>query len=216
MKKQNIISTIIVTSVMLIVGIVSMPFLSAEIAIQWNENGVSNTASKLIILIFPALNVIFLALHSQNSKENKKRFDFIILLVSLILFATQAIIILNALEYINMISLNYQIMQTIALLVVGLIICGYGNKIPKFAMNYYCGVKSDFALNNNNLWTKTQRFSGKIWFVSGLAIMLLSFIQWKGITLFTLVIILFIIIIPRIYSKSQYKTENSTKSLDKD
>lgn len=215
MKKQNIISTIIVTSVMLIVSIVSMSYLPDEIAVPWNENGVSNTASKLIILIFPALNIIFLALHSQNSRENRERFDFIILLVSLMLFATQAIIILNALEYINMLSLNYRLMQTIALLVIGLIICGYGNKIPKFAMNYYCGVKSDFAFNNNDLWTKTQRFSVKIWFVSGLVIILLSFIQWKGITLFTLVIILFIIIIPRIYSKSQYKTENSAKSLDK-
>lgn len=53
MKKQDIISTIIVTSVMLIVAIVSLFYLPSEIAVQWNESGISNTASKFLVLIFP-------------------------------------------------------------------------------------------------------------------------------------------------------------------
>ena len=205
MKKQSVISAIVVTTVMLIVAIVSLFYLPLEIAVQWNENGVSNTSSKFLVLAFPALNVLFVALHSQKSKENTSKFDFIGLLVSLILFAAQIIIILNALGQIDMLSLNYGLLQTVALLIVGLIICICGNHIPKFARNYYSGVKSSFALNDNDLWTKTQRFAGKIWFASGLVIMLLSFIQWKGIAFIALGVILLAIVSPRIYSMVHYK-----------
>lgn len=104
-----------------------------------------------------------------------------------------------------MLSLNYGLLQTIALLVIGLIICVCGNHILQFAKNYYCGVKSALAFNDNDLWTKTQRFAGKVWFISGLAIMLLSFIQWKGVTFLALGIILIVIIVPRIYSRMQYQ-----------
>ena len=204
MKKQNIVSTIIVTSVMLIVAIVSLFYLPSEIAVQWNENGVSNTASKFLVLIFPALNVVFIVLNNQKSKEDTGKFNFISLFVALVLFAAQSIITLNALGQLDMLSLNYGLLQTVALLVVGLIICVCGNHIPKFAQNYYCGVKSAFAYNDSDLWTKTQRFAGKVWFISGLAIMLLSFIQWNGMAFLALGIILIVIIVPRIYSRLQY------------
>lgn len=212
MKKQSVISAIVVITVMLIVAIVSLFYLPSEIAVQWNENGVSNTASKFLVLAFPALNVLFVVLHSQKSKEDTGRFDFIGLLVSLILFAAQIIIILNSLGHIDMLSINYRLLQTVALLIVGLIICVCGNHIPKFAKNYYCGVKSSFAFNDNNLWTKTQRFAGKIWFVLGLVIMLLSFIQWNGISFIALGIILLAIVSPRIYSRILYKKSYDKKS----
>lgn len=212
MKKQNIIFTIIVTFVMLIVAIISLFYLPTEIAVQWNENGVSSTASKFLVLIFPALNVVFIILHNQKDKENTSKFDFIIFLVSLILFAAQIMITLNALGHIDMLSLNYGLMQTAALLVVGLTICVCGNHIPKFAKNYYCGMKTAFTSHDNDLWTKTQRFAGKVWFVSGLVIMLLSFIQWKGIAALALGIILIMIVVPRIYSASQYQKTHGDKN----
>lgn len=205
MKKQTFISTIIVTFVMLVVATVSLFYLPAEIAIQWNENGVSSTASKFLVLIFPALNTVFIILHNQKIKGDTSQFDFISLFISLVIFAAQSIVTLNALGQIDMLSLNYGLLQTVALLVAGLIICVCGNHIPKFTKNYYCGVKSSFAFNDNDLWTKTQRFAGKVWFISGLAIMLLSFIQWKGIAFLALGIILIVIIVPRIYSSLKYQ-----------
>ena len=205
MKKKTIISTIIVTFVMLIVAVVSLFYLPSEIAVQWNENGISSTANKFIVLIFPALNVVFIILYNPKSKEDISKSDFINLFVALVLFAAQSIITLNALGQIDMLSLNYGLLQTVALLVVGLMICVCENHIPKFVKNYYCGVKSAFAFKDDNLWTKTQRFAGKVWFISGLIIMILSFIQWKGAAFLALGIILNAIVVPRIYSTSQYK-----------
>lgn len=205
MKRQSNLLTIIVTVVMLITAIISLLFLPSEIAVQWNESGVSNTGSKFFILIFSVFSAIFLVLRNEKVKETAAKNDFVSLLVSLVLFAAQNIITLNALEYINMMSLNYQFMQTIALLIVGLTICICGNYIPKFIKNFYYGVKASFAYADNDLWTKTQRFAGKIWFASGLIIMLLSFIQWKGISLVVLLIILCVIILPRIYSRMQFE-----------
>ncbi|MDE7098503.1 MAG: DUF1648 domain-containing protein, partial [Ruminococcus sp.] len=102
MNKQNNISVMIVTFVMFLSAIVSLFYLPEEIAVQWNENGVSNTASKFLILIFPVLSAVFIVIYNKNSNENTKKSDFIRLTVSLVLFAVQGIIIFNALEYINM------------------------------------------------------------------------------------------------------------------
>lgn len=214
MKKQNIIPTIIVTFVMVIVAMISLVYLPAEIPVQWNENGVSSCANKFLIFVFPLFSVIFLIVHAQKSKETSKKLDFISLLVSLILFAAQSIITLNALEYINMMSLDYKLMQTIALLIIGLIICVCGNHIPKFMKNYYCGVKTSFAYSDSNVWLKTQRFAGKLWFVLGIVIMLLSFIQWEMVSLLVVFIILILIAAPRIYSGFEYKKIAGTKGDD--
>lgn len=206
MKNHNIICGIIVTFVMLIVAVISLFYLPSEIAVQWNENGVSGTAGKFIILIFPALNAVFTALHNQKEYTGKLNFN---LLVSLILFTAQCVILLNALGYIDMLSPDYEFFQRLALLIIGLTVSVCGNHIPKSAKNYYCGVKSSFAFSNNDLWTKTQRFAGKVWFISGLVIMLLPFIQCKSSGFFAAGIVLIMIIIPRSYSMLQYKKYNA-------
>lgn len=59
---------------------------------------------------------------------------------------------------------------------------------------------------------KTQRFAGKVWFISGLAIMLLSFIQWVGVTVLALGIIFVVIVVPRVYSTAKYKKAYSNKN----
>lgn len=204
MNKQNNISVMIVTFVMFLSAIVSLFYLPEEIAVQWNENGVCNTASKFLILAFPVLSAVFIVIHNKNSDENTKKSTFISLIISLILFAVQSIVILNALEYINILYANYQLIQTVSILITGLIICICGNYLPKFINNYYCGMKVSCAYDNSDLWIKIQRFSGKLWFISGLVIMILSFVQHKEISLIVLCIIFCMIIIPRIYGINQY------------
>lgn len=203
MNRQNSISVMIVIFVMFLSAVVSLFYLPEKIAVQWNENGVSNTASKFLILAFPILSAVFIVIHN-NSKESTKKSNGISLIVSLVLFAVQVIVTLNALGYINMLYANYQLIQTISILITGLIICVCGNYMPKFISNYYCGVKVSYAYDNSDLWTKLQRFAGKLWFISGLVIMMFSFIQWNGISLLVLFIILCLVIIPRIYARNQY------------
>lgn len=204
MKIKNSISVITVTFIMFFSAVISMFYLPDEIAVQWNEDGVSNTASKFLILAFPVLSFVFIFLHSRNSEESTKKSGLISLIVSLVLFAVQSIIILNAMGYINMLYADYRLIRTISLLITGLIICACGNYMPKFIKNYYCGVKVPCAYDNSDLWTKIQRFAGKLWFISGLVIMTLSFVQWKGISLIVLCIIFCLIIVPRIYGRNQY------------
>ncbi len=204
MKIKNNVPVMTVTSIMLVSAVISLFYLPDEIAVQWNEDGVSNIASKFLILVFPVFSFAFIFLHSINSEESTEKSGLISLIVSLVLFAMQSIIILNALEYINMLYADYRLIQTISLLITGLIICVCGNYIPKFIKNYYCGVKVPCAYDNGDLWTKIQRFAGKLWFISGLVIMTLSFVQLKGISLIVLCIILCLIIVPRIYGRNQY------------
>lgn len=211
MKKQNFYALLVI-AIMITTAIVSLFYLTAEIAIQWNENGVSSTASKSLVFAFPALSVIFYLLHKTNNKDESVRNDFVSLLIPVFLLSTQLLITLNALGYINMICINYQLIQTLALLIVGLLMTVCGNSLPKFAKNYYNGVKSSWAYESDNLWTKTQRFAGKIWFFSGLVIMILSIIRWEGISIITLCIILNVIFVPRVYSKFLYDRVKANKN----
>lgn len=204
MKMKKNIPVVTVTSVMLILAVVSLFYLPEEIAVQWNEDGVSNTASKFLILAFPVLSAVFIVIHNKNGDEITEKSGLISLIVSLVLFAVQGIVILNALGYINMLYADYRLIRTVSLLVTGLIICVCGNYLPKFINNYYCGVKVSCAYDNSDLWTKTQRFAGKLWFISGLIIMMISFVQWNGISVLALCIILCLIVVPRIYGRNQY------------
>lgn len=72
MKKETILFAMLTTLVMLAAAAASLFYLPAQIAVQWNENGISNTASKYIVFVFPALNAVFLALHSQGRKTGRK------------------------------------------------------------------------------------------------------------------------------------------------
>lgn len=53
---------------------------------------------------------------------------------------------------------------------VGLLLCVLGNFMPKFKHNYFCGIKTPWALADEENWRRTQRFAGPIWFWGGLAI----------------------------------------------
>lgn len=73
MKNSKKIAWIIV-AVMGVIALVGVWFMPDVIAIQWNTSGVSNTAPKWMVFVFPALGVLCTALHqSQNSSEEKSK-----------------------------------------------------------------------------------------------------------------------------------------------
>ncbi len=59
---------------------------------------------------------------------------------------------------------------------VGLLLCVMGNFMPKFKQNYFCGIKSPWALADEDNWRLTHRFAGPLWFWGGLAIAACAFL----------------------------------------
>lgn len=59
---------------------------------------------------------------------------------------------------------------------LGLIFCALGNFMPKFRHNYFCGIKTPWALADEENWRLTHRMAGPLWFGGGLAIFLAALV----------------------------------------
>ncbi len=87
------------------------------------------------------------------------------------------------------------------LLIMPMLFLFLGNYISKLQPNYFVGVRTPWTLENEQVWIKTHRVTGRIWVGSSLAVLLLalvfnqSFPEWV-----LLVYILLIAAVPLVYS----------------
>lgn len=96
-------------------------------------------------------------------------------------------------------------MTRCAAIILGCLLVFFGNRLPKTARNYYVGVKAPWAFENDDVWTKTQRFAAKVWVIAGLLLVVLSFAPGCIQSAAVFAAILAIVILPRIYSKRVFE-----------
>lgn len=204
--KQTKNFTFFVTGIMLLVAAVSVFFLPDEIAVQWNENGVSNIMSKYMVFLIPALTLVvfFTRTEQMKKREAAAKTDWVGLLTPLFLFLMLGIMIANALGFIDVLSVDFALVETISLLALGLVLTVMGNILPKHSKNFFIGVKAPHAYASSDLWTKTQRFAAKLWVIAGLGLMLAAFLPWKGKAGLILPVVLVLVLLPRLYAKNLY------------
>ncbi len=85
-----------------------------------------------------------------------------------------------------------------------------GNYMGNFRPNYFVGIKVPWTLNSDEVWNRTHKLAGKLWFWGSLAAIILYLIvgnlQW---ILFPLLIIL--VVVPIIYSYVIYQKVGDKK-----
>lgn len=62
----------LVSACMLAAAAAALFFLPDELAIQWNNSGISNTGPKWIVLLFPALAALCIVLHANQTGKKKE------------------------------------------------------------------------------------------------------------------------------------------------
>ena len=76
-----------------------------------------------------------------------------------------------------------------------------------YAIRSYYGIRTPWALENDQTWKKTHRLAGRIWMIAGLFVLIISFLLENkfllGILFATTTFI--IVIIPIIYSYTEFK-----------
>ena len=65
--------------------------------------------------------------------------------------------------------------EKIVPVIVGLIFVLIGNYLPKVKSNFFFGIKTPWTISNEVSWKKTHRLGGKLFVISGIAIILSSF-----------------------------------------
>lgn len=195
--------------VTLIIGVVSYSYLPEQIPIHFDSAGnVDNYGGRIYIFLAPAI-ILFMIITAEvarnvdpkKSSYNKfnKQYYLIFFLVSILMFGIQLYTLAFSM---NMKILNISILMPFA---VGLLFTIIGNSMPKFKQNFYAGIRTSWALADEEVWFKTHRFGGKVWFIGGILMMVSSIMPeyLKTIVFFGVVILL--CVVPMVYSYIVYK-----------
>lgn len=208
MKKINK-AVWLILACMVILAAVSVFFLPDELSIQWNQAGVSNTGPKWTVFLFPVLAAICMVLHVNavpgDPRKTKTGGAYFIGIV--VLFAAEAFIISNGIGLFEIKTADSRLITKCAAIILGGILIFLGNSLPKTARNYFVGVKTPWAFEDDDIWTKTQRFAAKVWVISGVFLIMVSFAPGFIPSAASLLCILAVVLLPRLYSKHIYNTE---------
>lgn len=145
--------------------------LPAEIPMQWNFGGYVGYETKWHLWIVAGMAPLFAVLFyflprfDPKNKNYNKFYDTYIsfqVMIDLFLTAICGICIVEALHP------GAVDVPTVVCLLVSLLVAWLGNIMPKFRMNWYCGLKTPWTLSSETVWTRTHRAAGRMMFAAGL------------------------------------------------
>jgi uncharacterized membrane protein len=95
---------------------------------------------------------------------------------------------------------------------LGLFFAFLGNVFYSVKPNYFVGIRTPWALENEENWRRTHQLAGKVWFAGGLLAMLLTLFLPFHIATFVFMGITFImVIIPLVFSYRFYKHQQMSR-----
>ncbi len=193
----------------IIIIILTYEKLPNMIPMQWGSDGVVNRYDdKNSIWIIGCLGIIlrifFIILPKIDPKrKNYNKFQgfyegFTLFMMTFIFIIT-SIIIFESL-YPNRINID----RVISIL-LGVFFIIIGNYMPKIKPNFFMGIKNPWTISNEDVWKKTHRLGGKIFFIIGICITLIGFILNRKISFIITIFIFIACIVLYVMSYIWYK-----------
>lgn len=203
-NKTMILSTIVCLLPMALAAVIYKD-LPDQIAVHFNSAGEANnylpkavTAFGLPIL-FAAINIFSQFRRNQDPRgENasitiKKFTSWLIPLLSVCVIPATLFMAMGTMIPFVIIGQAF----------AGVIIVFLGNYLPKCKQNYTIGIKLPWTLHDEINWNKTHRFTGFVWVIGGVIILLNAFIANN---LFVMIgILILLAALPFIYSFCYYR-----------
>lgn len=202
MKKQLL--PIIFIAGTVILWLIFYPKLPMEIPIHWNASGEADGfAPKLNAMLMSIGIMVFVYLITalvpfiDPKKENYKNFSnglgIINFSILMVFFTVNVLMILSGLG--SDIDTGMVIR-----IVIGAVFIVIGNYMPQIKPNYFMGIKTPWALNDDANWKKTHRFGGKAFIIGGVIFMISTLLP-DGLTeKIVMPAILIVILSPMAYS----------------
>lgn len=175
-KWKLLISSIAILLPM-VFGLIVWNKLPEQIATHWGADGNVNGWSNRSFAVFALPLFIFLthwfcifctSRDSKNRNQSKKVFGMVLWICPITSLVANGMIYATALG--KTIDVNF-----IVFLLTGLFFVIIGNYLPKCKQNYTIGIRVKWALENEENWNATHRFSGKVWAIGGVLMMGCSF-----------------------------------------
>ncbi|WP_375444632.1 alpha/beta fold hydrolase [uncultured Fibrella sp.] len=206
------------TTELILLGITAIPLfylgliwsdLPARVPTHFGADGQPNDYSSkeafaIGLLLLSAFNYgLMRVLPSVDPKKRLKSVSYARIRFTITLFLTGlACVIL----FIMQTGKTGPIVSDLILSAVFLLLAAMGNVMLTVPQNYFVGIKTPWALANEENWRKTHRLAGKLWVIGGLGAFVISlFIPPLAKTVLTVVVISVLAGVPYVYSYRLFK-----------
>lgn len=207
-KKQLIISSIIIL-LPIVAGLLLWNYLPERIVTHWNANGEPDGFSGRAFAIFVVPVLLFImhwvcilitARDPRNKDQSPKVFNMVLWIMPITSLITEGTTYAIALG--NTIGIDIMVR-----ILLGLMFIVLGNYMPKCKQNHTIGVKVTWALRNEENWNKTHRFTGRIWVLGGVIVLVTMFIPMETYLWAFLIICFALSLAPIFYSYLYYRKQ---------
>ena len=201
-----------------LIGLILLPFvylayiwnqLPEKVPMHWNIEGEIDrygTKTELLLVIFmlPVLIYgLFLIVPKIDPKNKLLAMGGKFQSLKLILTAFMSVLAMYIIYSVKEASLSN---PNYIVLLVGLLFVILGNYFKTIKANYFIGIRTPWTLENEEVWKATHKFSGVLWFIGGLIIIMCSLILDQQLNFYVFMTITLIIsLIPFIYSYYKFK-----------
>ncbi|MFV0497934.1 MAG: SdpI family protein [Candidatus Fimivivens sp.] len=167
------------------------PRLPAAIPMQWHLDGSVRYDPKHNLWIMAAISPLLAVLlpllpkidpRKRNYSKFSATYQAFMLVMLLFLLMLHCVIISEALNP------GRIAVPTVAISSVGLLCVFLGNIMPKIKSNFYMGVRTPWTLSDPDVWFKTHRLCGHLFFVGGLFICICPFLLSQETAFFALTV----------------------------
>lgn len=158
-------------------------------------------------LLYLLLSNIYRIDPKKYAAENKERLRSLAFGVVVFMSALLCLIIYSSVKG------NISFDTGIILAGTGLLFAFIGNYMHNIKPNYFAGFRLPWALENEENWRRTHALAGKLWFGGGLLVAVVClFLPSKAAFVFFIAVMLFITIIPIVFSYRFYRQQKKNLS----
>ncbi len=202
-----IIITSLITLLPILIGILCWSRLPDTIATHFASDGTPNGFSSKTFTVFgiPAfmcaahiLCAFCTAIDPKHKNISQKMYRLVLLICPVLSIVCCAATYGYALELSMADWLNSTFFMN---LLMGILFFLVGNYLPKCHQNYTVGIKLPWTLADENNWTLTHRFSGRLYTIVGILCIVNAFLRLEWILPAVVIVIIFL---PAVYSLSLY------------
>ena len=207
-KWQLIVSSSIIL-LPIVTGLLMWDALPESIITHWNAKGEADGVSSKAFAIFVPTLILFLAhllciVVTMLDKRNKEQSNKVLGMVFWILPVTSLLI--NGAMYGAALGFDFDI-DIIVRIILVLMFLVFGNYMPKCKPNSTIGVKVVWALRNEENWNKTHRFTGRLWVIGGLFLLVTLFVDMQKLGNIFILLLLLMAFAPMLYSYVYYRRQ---------
>ena len=206
---KEMLLTSIVILLPIVAGLLLWDWLPDTMNIHWNAAGEADgTAGKAMAVFFPALLMLgFQWLCAAVTGKSMKGQPTAAIHLSLWICPMLSLMV-HSIMYSTALGMEFNL-HLLIFVPLGILFAVIGNYMPKVRRNAHMGIKTIWALADDENWYATHRFGGKVWTAGGLLVIAIGCLPWKWAAIANFVLIFAFAFAPAIYSWNFYRKQKA-------